>query len=80
SNLVVEVTDNGIGRKRSAALKTENQRKHNSTGISNIEERLSIINKVYNKQYRVTISDLEADAGTRVSIYLPLTNVKHHQP
>ncbi len=71
-NLVAEITDDGIGRKRSAELKTENQKKHNSTGLKNIEERLAIINKVYKLNYRVQIED-RLDNGTRVSVYLPVT-------
>jgi len=69
--LMVEITDNGIGRKRSAELKTANQKKHNSTGLKNIQERLAIINKVYKANYQVTISDLEPGPGTRVRIHLP---------
>jgi LytS/YehU family sensor histidine kinase len=72
-NIVVEVTDNGIGRKKSAELKTENQRKHNSTGLKNIQERLQIINRVYHANYRVSVEDLMEGAGTRVRIFLPFT-------
>jgi len=75
--LMVEITDNGIGRKRSAELKTENQKKHNSTGLKNIEERLAIINKVYKVRYRVKIDDLDNDSGTRVCIYLPVTQKRN---
>lgn len=71
-DLVAEITDDGVGRLRSAELKTENQRKHNSTGLKNIEERLAIINKVYHLDYRVHIEDRENN-GTRVSVYLPVT-------
>lgn len=71
--LIVEILDDGIGRKKSAALKTANQRKHTSTGLKNIQERLQIINKVYKTQYRVDIEDLTAEGGTRVRIYLPIT-------
>lgn len=71
-DLVAEITDDGVGRQRSAELKTENQKKHNSTGLRNIEERLAIINKVYQLDYRVHIEDRESN-GTRVSIYLPVT-------
>jgi tetratricopeptide (TPR) repeat protein len=69
----VEIADDGIGRKRSAALKTENQKKQVSTGLRNIEERLRIINKVYKANYRVAIEDLDAPAGTgtRVTIHVP---------
>lgn len=71
-NLVAKVTDDGVGRRRSAELKTENQKKHNSTGLKNVEERLSIINKVYQADYRVQIEDRENN-GTRVRVYLPVT-------
>ena len=70
-HLVAEITDDGIGRQRSAELKTENQRKHNSTGLKNIEERLAIINKVYQLDYRVHIEDRKNN-GTQVSVYLPV--------
>jgi len=73
SHMIVKIQDDGIGRKRSAELKTQNQRKHNSTGIRNIDERLSIINKVYKTNYRVEIEDAKSGTGTLVSIYLPLT-------
>lgn len=72
SNILVKIHDDGIGRKRSAELKTQNQRKHNSTGIRNIDERLAIINKVYKTNYRVHIEDAPSDSGTHVSIYLPV--------
>lgn len=74
--LVVEITDDGIGRKKSAELKTTNQRKHNSTGLKNIQERLQIINKVYKTHYRVDIEDLTTEGGTRVKIYLPITKTQ----
>ncbi len=69
----VEITDNGIGRKRSAELKTINQKKQSSTGLKNIQERLSILNKVYKSHYRVEIGDLDVaeGTGTRVLITIP---------
>ncbi len=70
--LMVEITDNGIGRKKSMELKTANQKKHHSTGLKNIEERLSIINKVYKANYKVVIDDLDPGNGTRVLLYLPV--------
>lgn len=71
-DLVAEIMDDGVGRLRSAELKTENQKKHNSTGLKNIEERLLILNKVYHLDYRVRIEDRENN-GTRVRVYLPVT-------
>jgi tetratricopeptide (TPR) repeat protein len=72
SELTITVSDNGIGRKRSAEIKTQNQRKHESTGLKNIRERLGIINKVYKCNYRVKIEDLESDHGTRVTLSIPI--------
>ncbi len=71
-NLVVSVVDNGIGRKRSAELKTANQKKHESTGLKNIRERMGIINRVYKTTYRVDITDMDNDGGTRVEVFVPL--------
>jgi LytS/YehU family sensor histidine kinase len=70
-SLVAEISDDGVGRQRSAELKTENQKKHNSTGLKNVADRLAIINKVYHLDYRVDIEDRENN-GTRVSVYLPV--------
>jgi tetratricopeptide (TPR) repeat protein len=71
TGIQIEITDDGIGRKRSAALKTENQKKHQSTGLKNIEERLHIINKVYKANYHVHITDATDGNGTRVIIHVP---------
>jgi tetratricopeptide (TPR) repeat protein len=70
--LVVEITDDGIGRKRSTELKTENQKKQHSTGLKNIQERLRIINKVYRVNCHVSISDIGENTGTRVLLHLPI--------
>lgn len=70
--IVVEITDNGIGRKRSAELKTENQKLQQSTGLKNIRERLGILNAVYKCDYRVHIEDLPANSGTRVTLHIPV--------
>jgi hypothetical protein len=74
--LLVEIHDDGIGRKQSAALKTPNQKKHNSTGIKNIEERLKILNTVYKAHYKVFIEDLPEGKGTIIKISLPINHRK----
>ncbi len=73
-NLVVEVCDDGIGRTKSAELKTENQKKHFSVGLKNIGERLAIINKLYKSNYHVSVTDPKSGTGTEVKIYMPLHN------
>ena len=72
NEIVVEITDNGIGRRRSAELKTENQKRHQSTGLKNIRERLGILNDVYKCDYSVHIEDLPGDSGTRVMLRIPV--------
>lgn len=74
--IAVEIVDDGIGRKRSADLKTTNQKRQISTGLKNIQERLEIINHVYKTSYRVNISDLDPDTGmgTRVVISIATQN------
>lgn len=72
TGITVQISDNGIGRRRSAALKTENQKKQQSTGLKNIRERLGILNDVYKCDYRVAIEDLPADSGTRVTLHIPV--------
>lgn len=72
-HLKVVISDDGIGREKSAQLKTDNQKKHNSTGLKNIQERLLILNTVYKTNYTVQIEDLAADTGTRVTISLPIS-------
>ncbi len=61
------ITDNGIGRKRSAALKTANQKKQKSKGMKNIKDRVAILNDMYKDKIDVHIADLEVDgSGTKV--------------
>jgi len=76
--LKIEISDDGIGRRRSAELKTENQKKQHSTGLKNIQERLRIINKVYKTNYSIVTTDLniEEQSGTKVEIYLPTRKQK----
>ena len=75
-HLRVSITDDGIGRKKSAELKTVNQKKHHSTGLKNIQERLLILNKVYKTNYTVDIEDRRDGNGTHVTLILPI-NVNH---
>ncbi|CAA9319580.1 MAG: hypothetical protein AVDCRST_MAG56-6830 [uncultured Cytophagales bacterium] len=71
--LVVTVEDDGIGREKSQALKTANQRETVSTGLRNIESRLRIINDIHRTRLSVSIEDLHpvTRSGTRVCIHIP---------
>lgn len=71
--LKITITDNGIGRKRSAQLKTEHQKKHKSTALKNITERVAIFNDLYKIKISIVVQDLnEDDSGTIVELTLPL--------
>ncbi|WP_222983232.1 tetratricopeptide repeat-containing sensor histidine kinase [Flagellimonas meishanensis] len=69
--LEVTVEDNGIGRKKSAELKTSNQKKQKSKGMGNIRKRIQILNDMHKNKVEVSISDLYDDqTGTKVSLKL----------
>ena len=68
----ITIADNGIGRKKSKALKTENQKKHNSKGLGNIKKRVTILNEMYKDKVDVFVDDFQAteDSGTKVVVTL----------
>ena len=65
------ITDNGIGRKKSTSIKTQNQKKQKSKGMGIIEKRVAILNDMYADKVDIEISDLEIDgSGTKVLFIL----------
>ena len=70
--IVITIADNGIGREKSKALKTENQLKQNSKGMGNIKKRVAILNEMYKDKVDVFIGDYqqEGDTGTKVVVTL----------
>ncbi len=67
----ITISDNGIGRKRSAELKTRHQKKQKSQGMGNIKKRIAILNDMYKDKIDVHISNLESDgSGTKVKFIL----------
>lgn len=68
----ISITDNGIGREKSKALKTENQKKQNSKGMNNIKKRVAILNQMYKDKVDVFIKDYsnQEDPGTKVVVTL----------
>lgn len=65
--VTMTISDTGIGRKKSAELKTVNQKKQKSKGMGNIKKRVAILNDMYKDKVDVHISDLESDgSGTKV--------------
>ncbi|MBO0322831.1 histidine kinase [Muricauda sp. CAU 1633] len=69
--LEITITDNGIGRKKSAELKTSNQKKQKSKGMGNIKKRIQILNDMYKNKVDVSITNLNEDqTGTKVTLKL----------
>ena len=68
----ITIADNGIGREKSKAMKTQNQKKHNSKGLGNIKKRVAILNEMYKDKVDVFIDDYqdEEDTGTKVVVTL----------
>ena len=74
--LLWTIEDNGIGREKSAELKTKNQQIGNSTGMKNIDERLRILNKMNKTNMQVQVIDLDNGAtGTRVEVSIPYQSI-----
>jgi ligand-binding sensor domain-containing protein/two-component sensor histidine kinase len=71
-DLLVTITDNGIGRKKATALRKRN---HKSKGIQLVRERIDILNSYADHKIELKIDDLEDEQGnhpgTRVSIRIP---------
>lgn len=69
----VIIDDNGIGLTQSQNLKTRNQKVHQSRGLTNTKERISLLNELYKKEivFRITEKKLP-ETGTIVEISFPL--------
>lgn len=74
--ITVVVEDDGIGRKKSQELKTENQKIMRSTGLKNIDSRLKIISNIYKAKLDVVIEDADKinGTGTRVTVKIHQDN------
>lgn len=69
--LEITIEDNGIGRKKSAELKTQNQKRQKSKGMANIKKRIAILNDMYKNKVAVHISD-QASNGTGTTVRFTL--------
>jgi two-component system sensor histidine kinase YesM len=71
--VVIRIEDNGIGLTKSQELKTTNQKAHQSRGMSNTKERISLLNELYKKNISFRISEKTLpETGTIVEIIFPL--------
>ena len=68
------IQDNGIGRKES--LKAKGKKRHQSTGIHNVTERIQVVNTLFKTSMSLDIEDLfhpsGKSEGTIIRIYFPL--------
>jgi len=70
-SLEICIEDNGIGRSRSAAIKTQHQKKQRSTAMRNIKKRIAILNDMYKHNITLAVRDLNED-GTGTQVILTL--------
>ncbi|WP_118949846.1 tetratricopeptide repeat-containing sensor histidine kinase [Taibaiella helva] len=71
-SLKITIEDDGIGLERSKALKTRNQKAHQSRGLTNTAERISLLNDLYKTRITMNIAPRNDASGTRVMLTLPL--------
>ena len=74
--LVIEIIDNGIGRKRAMEIKKSRTFKRKSIGIELSKERLKHFSKKHNQTYKINFIDLfdenHKPNGTKVVIEIPM--------
>lgn len=70
--LVIEITDNGIGRVRSTEIRRLKIAGHQSKGIRISEERLKLTHQNASVQYKDLYDDAGKAAGTSVRIEIPI--------
>lgn len=72
-HLKVIVEDNGIGIKKSQELKTKHQRKHHSRGMTNTNERIELLNSLYNTDISIRVTDKQNnETGVIVTLQFPI--------
>jgi tetratricopeptide (TPR) repeat protein len=76
SLLEINIIDDGIGRAKSAELRSKTATKHKSYGMKVTSERIALINQTYKTGANVTLHDLVHNdgqpAGTQVTIQIPV--------
>ena len=67
--LLIKIEDDGIGFTKSQLLKTKNQQSHNSIGIKNTQNRITLLNNLYSKNISYKTTELlPPNEGTVVKI------------
>lgn len=73
NKISVVIDDDGIGLTKSAELKTRNQKVHQSRGLTNTKERISLLNELYKSNIAFSITEKNSGTtGTLVEITFPI--------
>ncbi|ESU19880.1 putative regulator of cell autolysis [Flavobacterium cauense R2A-7] len=73
NKISVLIDDDGIGLTKSAELKTQNQKVHQSRGLTNTKERISLLNELYKANIAFSITEKNSGTtGTLVEITFPI--------
>jgi tetratricopeptide (TPR) repeat protein len=76
SQLILRITDDGVGRKRAEEIKSKSATRHKSLGLKITEDRIALLESP-DSESSITINDLihpdGSAAGTEVIIKIPLT-------
>ena len=72
NELIVSIEDDGIGLQKSRELKTKHQRQHHSRGLTNTNERINLLNSLYNTNISIDITEKkEPETGVVVILQFP---------
>lgn len=74
----VIIEDNGIGLTESHKLKTVHQKAHQSRGITNTTERISLLNDIYHLDIRMQMEEITKEGATGTSVVLQLPLIDKH--
>ncbi|MGC4040696.1 MAG: histidine kinase [Flavobacterium sp.] len=75
NKIIASIDDNGIGLTKSSELKTENQKLHQSRGVTNTKERIALLNELHKKEITFSIKEKQSpETGTIVEIIFPHIN------
>jgi sensor histidine kinase YesM len=73
--LICTITDNGVGRERSKAIKLRQKSEHESFSGKAIQNRFEILSNVFKGKYGYLYEDLYENnmpAGTKVTLTIPV--------
>lgn len=71
----ITIDDNGIGPTKSSELKTHNQKAHQSRGLTNTKERMTLLNELYKTKITFSMTEKQLpETGTVVQIIFPIIN------